>query len=413
MSTLLSRPEIHLLTLTGTGGVGKTRLAIEAARNTVELFPDGAVFVALASLSDPTLVIPTIVRSIDLRETEGRTSREVLFAHLQNKQLLLVLDNFEHLLEAAPEVENLVEACPNLPVLATSRAPLRVRGEQEYPVPPLGLPASTRTPAPQEIVSSPSGRLFVERARATFPTFELTDGNARSVAAICWRLAGMPLALELAAARVRFLTPATLLSRLDQALSAGWTRDMPERQRTMHAALDWSYDLLSEPERVLFGRLSVFTGGFTLGAAEAVGITAEVAKEEVLVLLGSLVEQSLVVAEQESGSAEARYVMLEPVRQYALERLEEAEEARELHATFFLDLAEQAHRLMGSDQVEWLGRLDRETANLRAAMSWSLANKAEIAACLGWALRPYWWIRGSHDEGRRWMEETLTHDLRP
>ena len=329
---------------------------------------------------------------------------------------LVVLDNFEHLLEAAPEVENLVEACPNLTVLATSRAPLRVRGEQEYPVPPLGLPASTRSPAPQEILSSPSGRLFVERAWAAFPTFELTEGNARSVAAICWRLAGIPLALELAAARVRFLTPSTLLSRLDQALSAGWTRDMPERQRTMHAALDWSYDLLSEPEKGLFGRLSVFAGGFTLEAAEAVGAGGEVNAEEVLGLLGSLVEQSLVAVEQEPGSAEARYGMLEPVRQYALERLEaggEAEEARRWHAAFFLDLAERAHRLMGSGQVEWLGRLDRETANLRAAMNWSLDNEAETAARLGWALRPYWWIRGYHDEGRRSMEEVLAHDLRP
>jgi len=184
----------------------------------------------------------------------------------------------------------------------------------------------------------------------------------------------------------------------------------------MHAALDWSYDLLSEPEKGLFGRLSVFAGGFTLEAAEAVGAGGEVNAEEVLGLLGSLVEQSLVAVEQEPGSAEARYGMLEPVRQYALERLEaggEAEEARRWHAAFFLDLAERAHRLMGSGQVEWLGRLDRETANLRAAMNWSLDNEAETAARLGWALRPYWWIRGYHDEGRRSMEEVLAHDLQP
>jgi predicted ATPase len=311
----------------------------------------------------------------------------------------------------------LVEACPNLTVLATSRAPLRIRSEREYPVAPLSLPPSTLSPTAGEVAASPSGKLFLERARAASPDFGLEEANAAAVAAICWRLAGLPLALELAAARIRFLTPAMLLSRLDQALSAGWTRDMPERQRTMHTALDWSYDLLSEPEKGLFGRLSVFAGGFTLEAAEAVGATEEVADAEVLDLLGSLVEQSLAAAKQEPGSAEARYGMLEPVRQYALERLEasgEAEEVRRRHAAFFLELAERAYRmLMGPSQLEWVGRLDRETTNLRAAMSWSLGNEAETAVRLGGALRPYWWIRGYHDEGRRWMEEALTHELPP
>ena len=223
--------------------------------------------------------------------------------------------------------------------------------------------------------------------------------------------------LELAAARVRLLTPATLLSRLDQALSAGWARDMPERQRTMQAALDWSYDLLSEPEKGLFERLSVFAGGFTLEAADAVGPTGEVADEEVLGLLGSLVEQSLVTAKPDPESAEARYGMLEPVKQYALERLEasgEAEQARRRAAAFFLEFAQLSYRqLMGARQLEWVERLDRDTANLRAAMRWSLDNEPETAARLGSALRPYWWIRGYHDEGRRWMEEALTHELPP
>jgi predicted ATPase len=288
---LLRRREMRLLTLTGTGGVGKTRLALEAARESADLFPDGVLFVALAPLNDPALVIPTVARSLGLRESEGQTPRGVLRAYLHEKRLLLLLGNFERLVEAASEVAGLIESCPDLVVLVTSRAPLRVRGEQEYPVPPLELPSSTLSPAPEEVAGSSSGRLFVDRARGASPAFELTRENAVAVAAICWRLAGLPLALELAAVRARFLDPASLLDRLDQALSAGWARDLPERQRTMSATLDWSYDLLSESERVLFRRLSVFSGGFSLEAAEAVGAIGE--PEVVLGLLGALVEQSL------------------------------------------------------------------------------------------------------------------------
>ena len=406
--------EARLLTLSGPGGVGKTRLALEAAREATEFFPDGVVFVALAPLSDAALVVPTIARSLGLREAKGQTPREVLHAHLREKRLLLMLDNFEHVLEVVPEVVELTESCPNLTVLTTSRAPLRARGEQEYAVQPLELPTSTKSPAAQEVLGSPSGRLFVERARATSANFRLEEGNAAAVAAICWRLAGLPLALELAAAKVRFLDPTALLSRLDWALSAGWARDLPDRQRTMRATLDWSHGLLEEPERILLRRLSVFAGTFSLTAAETVGAAGEVEAEEVLELLGRLVEQSLVTAEV-GGNEEARYGMLEPVRQYARERLEEsgdADETRRRHAMFFLQLSEYAApELTRAEQAAWLERLGREHENLRAALSW-LLGRGDIkdAARLGWDLKWFWYIRGHLAEGRRWMERTLAHE---
>jgi predicted ATPase/DNA-binding XRE family transcriptional regulator len=424
---LLRISEVRLLTLTGIGGVGKTRLAVEAARASLAegYFPDGVAFVALASLRDPELVVPTIARSLGLREAEGQSANEALRAYLREKRTLLVLDNFEHLLEAASEVAILIESGPNLFVLVTSRAPLRVRGEQEYPVPPLALPSSTHYPTEKEILETPSGRLFVERARAASPSFALTPGNAPSVAAICWRLAGLPLALELAAAKARLLEPAALLSRLDRALSTAWARDLPERQRTMRATLDWSHELLSESERELFRHLSVFVGGFTLEAAEAIASTVMTSEEpeetsDLLGLLGALVEQSLVTAETSPDAGDGvRYGMLEPVRQYALESLEEsgeAEGARRRHAAFFVALAERARgELRGPAQVGWLERLERENGNLRATMSWALSEvgEAEFAARLGWALWVFWWLRGHQAEGRRWMETLLRADLPP
>ncbi len=412
----LGNPGSRLLTLTGTGGVGKTRLALRAAREVTGLFPDGVTFVALAPLDDPALVLPMVARVLGLKEAENRTPEEALHAFLKEKRFLLVLDNLEHLLGAAPEVADLIESCPELSVLATSRAPLRVRGEQEYPVGPLKLPASTRSPSAAEVAGSPSGRLFAERARAAAPAFDLTSENAAAVASICWRLDGLPLALELAAAKVRFLDPATLLYRLDRALSTSWARDLPDRQRTMRATLDWSHELLPEPERELFGRLSVFAGGFTLEAAEAVGASEALESEEVIDLLGRLVEQSLVTARPGPGGV--RYGMLEPVRQYAFEKLGETgepENARRRHAAFYLALAEAAEpRIKGWDQVEWLDRLEAENDNLRAAIGWSLeANDAPAAARIGWALGMYWVMRARHTEGRLLMEQTLARDGLP
>ena len=416
---MLSQDALRLLTLTGPGGIGKTRLGIEVAQKTAGGFPNGVAFVGLAPLGDAALVMPTVSQVLGLREAAGVRPLEALRQHLREKKLLLVLDHFEHVSEAAPEVVDLLGSCPDLSVLVTSRAPLRVRGEQEYSVSSLAVPDPTRMPEAEEVAETPAVKLFVERAREASPAFELTRANAAAVAAICWRLEGLPLALELAAAQTRFLGPTALLSRLDQALQAGGARDLPERQRTMRATLDWSYDLLHNPEKELFRRLSVFAGGFTLEAAEEVCAAGEAEAEEVLVLLGNLVEQSLVVVETnpEGGT---RYRMLEPVRQYALEKLRESgeeDEVRRRHAGHYLELAEEAEpRTRGHDQAEWLDRLEAENDNLRAAIRWSLeADDAQTAARFGWALGMYWVMRARHGEGRLLMERTLAQggDLPP
>ncbi len=414
VSGLLGRQTVRLLTLTGPGGVGKTRLALEAAGGASGLFPDGAVFVALAPLKDTALVVPTVARALGLRDVAGLSAREALEAHLRAKRALLVLDNFEHVLEAAPEVAGLIEACTELSILATSRAPLRLRAEQEYPVPPLAVPDPGRTPDLQGAGEAPAVELFVERARAASPRFELTGRNAASVAAICWRLDGLPLALELVAARVRVMGPSALLGRLDRALEAGGARDLPERQRTMRATLDWSYELLHEPERELFGRLSVFFGGFTLEAAEALEAREQAGDEgNVLVLLENLVEQSLVLARPD----EERYGMLEPVRQYAKDKLENsgaAGEVRGRHAEYYLRLAEEAGpKLRGHEQAVWLPRLETELGNLRAALSWSVEQgEGTRIARTAWASWTYWGLSGRMSEGRRWMEQALASEPR-
>jgi predicted ATPase/DNA-binding XRE family transcriptional regulator len=411
IGSLLRQTAVRLVTLTGPGGIGKTRLAIEAAEKAAGGFPDGVAFVALAPLGDAALVMPTVSRILALREAGGIHPLEALRQHLRDKKFLLVLDNFEHVAEAAPEVVDLLGSCPTLSVLVTSRAPLRVRGEHEYSVSPLAVPDPTRMPEAEEVAQTPAAKLFVERATEASPAFKLTRANAAAVAAICWRLEGLPLALELAAAQTRFLGPTALLSRLDQALQAGGARDLPERQRTMRATLDWSHDLLHDPEKELFRRLSVFAGGFTLEAAEDVCAAGAVEPEDVLVLLGNLVEQSLVVADV-SPEGGTRYRMLEPVRQYALECLREsgeADEARRRHTEHYLALAEEAEpRIKGRDQAEWLDRLEAENDNLRAAIGWSLeAGEAQTAARIGFALGMYWVMRARHAEGRLLMEQTL------
>jgi non-specific serine/threonine protein kinase len=413
LGELLRAGASRLVTLTGHGGVGKTRLALGVAAGAGADFPDGAVFVPLAPVGDPALVVPTVARALGVAEVGGKPPPEALRAHLRDRRLLLVLDNCEQVLDAAPAVAGLLAACAGLAVLATSRAPLRVRGEREYPVRPLACPRSTASRAWMRWRCPPpcgsSSTVPVPRS----PAFALTRANAAAVAAICRRLDGLPLAIELAAARARTLTPTELLARLDRALPllTGGPRDLPERQRTMRAAIAWSHQLLRAPERRLLGRLAVFRGGWDLAAAEAVGAGGDIAGGEILDLLAALVEQSLVVAEGDEGDA-TRYRLLVPVHEFAEEQLgreEEAEEARRRHAAHYLARAERAEpALRGGGQAAWLARLEREHDNLRAALGRALA-RGEVAMGLrlGGALWRFWLVRGHYAEGRRWLTAFL------
>ncbi len=403
----------RLLTLTGVGGSGKTRLALALAKSSVGACPDGAWLVELASLSDPAQVPRAVAQALGVREQPGRLLSATLEDFLSSKSLLLVLDNCEHLIEAAARlVETLLDSCAGLRVLATSRETLNVAGELVWRVPPLSVPDSGRPPAVEELARFESVRLFVERARYRQPAFLLTPENARVVGEICRRLEGIPLAIELAAVRVGGLSVEQISERLKDSLKllAGG-RTAPPRQRTLKGALDWSYELLDEPEKELFGRLSVFAGGWTLEAAEAVGAGGGIEEGDVLELLSGLVDKSLVVAEAGPEGA-ARYRMLEPVRQYGGEKLEasgEAADVRRRHASFFLELAEEAEpALLGPGQVAWLERLDLEHDNLRAALGW-LGEEREVeqGLRLGGALGRFWWHRGHFTEGRAWLEELL------
>jgi len=415
-TTDLLREGVRLLTLTGPGGVGKTRLSVHIAAGSRARFADGAAFVPLAPLADAELVLPTVAQALGLREIGGQSLGEALQRALRGRRLLLVLDNCEHVLKGAGTVAALLETCPQLVVLATSRAPLRVRGEQEYPVAPLALPTFERMVTVDEAARSPAVRLFVERAQAATPSFALTAANASVVAAICGRLDGLPLALELAAPRVKLLPPNALLARLHHTLPllTGGERDLPTRQQTLRATLDWSYGLLDEGEQALFRRLAVFAGGYTLEAVEIVCANRDTSGGgggDMLEGLGSLVEQSLLRPEA-GPEDEPRFGMLETVREYAAAQLEasgEAEELRQRHATYYLSRAEAAApELTGPEQVVWLERLERDRDNLRAALGWAREQgEAETGLRLAAATWRYWAARGHVREGRAWLERLL------
>jgi predicted ATPase/DNA-binding SARP family transcriptional activator len=382
---LLCREDVRLVTLTGTGGTGKTRLSLEAAAALLGDFVDGVFVVPLDVTREPGLVVAQIAQVLEVREQPAQMPGEAVAAHLREKQILLILDNFEHVLEAAPSVADLMAACPHLKVLVTSRTPLHVRGEHEYPVPPL--------------IEADAATLFRERALAKRPDFS----GDRDVAEICRRLDCLPLAIELAAARVKTLSGPTILEKLDDRLSllTRGARDLPRRQQTLRATVEWSYELLGEEERQAFAAVAIFAGGFTAKAAEAVA-GADVD------LVDDLVDHSLVHVVVE------RYAMLETIREYAAECLEQSDDrevVRERHARFYLELTEEArHRLDGPEQALWLREIDRESPNIQVALSWALERgDGDIALRLAVGIARVWRVHGQYAKARSWLEQALRH----
>ncbi len=405
----------RLLTLIGAGGCGKTRLSLQVAADLLEDYPEGVWLVELAALTDPTLVPQAVASALGVREEPGRSLTETLTDFLKSRSLLLVLDNCEHLVAACAHLATaLLRSCPNLRILATSREALGIAGETMWLVPSLSVPSPQRLPTLECLTQFEAVRLFIERATAIKQDFTVTNQNAPAVAQVCHRLDGIPLAIELAAARVKMMSVEQINARLDNQfrLLTGGSRTALPRQQTLRAAIDWSYDLLSESERSLLCRLSVFAGGWTLEAAEAVCADETIDEYEVLDLLTYLVDKSLVVVEEQSE--EVRYRFLESIRQYSRDKLVESGEAAELHRQhrdWFLALAEQAEpELLDQNQTVWLERLETEHDNLRAVLEWSESGKssAEAELRLTGALWRFWYVRGYLREGREHLMDVLS-----
>ncbi len=412
---LLRRPEARLLTLVGTGGVGKTCLGLAVAQALLDDFADGVSFVPLAPVSDPARVLAAIAKALGLWEVGDLPLEDQVRAVLSDRHLLLLLDNFEHLLEAAPQLLLLLASCPRLSMLVTSRAALHLSGEQEFPVPPLALPDLAHLPEPQALLQLAAVRLFVLRAQAVQPAFQLTAANARTIAEICVRLDGLPLAIELAAARSKLLPPQALLKRLEHRLSVltGGARNLPTRQQALRNTLQWSYSLLSQEEQHLFRWLAIFVGGCTLEAAEVVCQQDSNQAFRVLEGVASLLDKSMVQQTAHEGE-EPRLVMLETIREFGLEQLQqlgELEAARRAHARYYLQLVETAEpHLLDPDQLLWFARLEQDLDNLRTILQAAAsggAEEVELALRLAGALRLFWVGQGYMREGRDALERLL------
>jgi predicted ATPase/class 3 adenylate cyclase len=415
---LLGRPEVRLVTFTGTGGTGKTRLAAQVAAELLDDFTHGIFFVELAALNDHSLVASSIAHAIGVLEATGRPIMESLKDYLRDKHLMIVLDNFEQVAQAAPVVDSLLKASPRVKVLVTSRLPLSLYGQREFPVSSLELPpvrAQHAAPLPVEQVTQYEAvRLFIERAQDVKPDFQVNNENAPAVAEICHRLDGLPLAIELAAARVRLFSPGALLSRLQSRLKmlTGGSLNLPARQQTLRNAIGWSYDLLGDGEKQLFRRMAVFQGGRTLEALEAICNSDGQLQIDVFDGAQSLVEKNL-LQHREGYDGEPRFWMLETIHEFAREKLEESgegDEMRQAHALFFLKLSEEAARnLTGVKQAEWLNHLEDEHDNLRAALDWCVKSSGdpELGLKFGSALWRFWARRGYYTEGEQWLERAL------